>query len=439
MVEKVGFNPTVYAQQAGLNNLTTANMYGLSFNALPQKDILSLSTNGEKVSFKEGSKLVARGFKDKAINMFKSIFKHPVKTLAMIGLTTVALAALPIIGISVATGAAALAIGFGAYALVNTVKDITKALNHNQKGEYNALREDLQTIGGDALDLALTAPFIPQSVKQLKNGLKYGTQLGINQELLANMKNAKGILPKFKELYKADLTLNYKQMLGEMKLASGPKLVFKELPPMMAGAYLPNTGEMILNSSYLNPLTSGMLRGFLKHELTHYNQYLIMARTEGVGIEAIKQISDSRLVTARSSHNIQKEILQDSLKEVDLQPVKGLFDKVSRQFQKANIKGSLSVLDDAVRPFDETLYQQMVKANGGIIKAGTVEAQQAQQYLQAFKDYPMEMMSFADIKTYKANLLEKEAFAAQKSYTRFAPGRGMIFNNELALTNKSEN
>ena len=145
----------------------------------------------EKITFKEGLSLFGKGAWNKIKEMGAAIIKHPVKTIATIGVTTAAIAALPLIGISAATGAAAAALVFGGIAIAKTTKDVVETVDDYQDGRYDEVRQDLQDLGGDSVDLALSLPFMPKAFKQVSRTMKYGTStIGLNKELIKGLTGA---------------------------------------------------------------------------------------------------------------------------------------------------------------------------------------------------------------------------------------------------------
>ena len=151
-------------------------------------------TKNEKITFKEGLSLFGKGAWNKVKEMGSAIIKHPVKTLAVVGATTAAIAALPLIGISAAPGAAAAALVFGGIAIAKTTKDVVETVDDYKDGRYDEVREDLQDLGGDGVDLALSLPFMPKALKQVSRTMKYGTStIGLNKELINGLKGASSV------------------------------------------------------------------------------------------------------------------------------------------------------------------------------------------------------------------------------------------------------
>lgn len=424
------YNQSVGQKRAEIDQQDNAINFKSSENlATPINNQKSeIENKGEKVSFSEGAKLVGKGFWNKIKDIGKSIIEHPIKTLAAVGLTTLALSALPLIGITAATGAAVLALGFGAYALFNTGKDVVKAVKHNNDGDYDAVRQDLQNIGGDGVDLALSLPFVPKAINQIKRFAKYGTStVGINSELISNLKNIKSIKDVPLEFAKAKTMIDYEMIGNEMGLAVKPKLVFKELPYEngmgMMGAYEPTSGELQINvkgltgkGKYISKMCKMDTESLIRHELEHFRQFSDIARTEGLGIDGL-----SNTIT-KYYEGVSQKFTPSQMEQIGLSP----------EAVENMIRGDKSALN---REF----YQQVVNENGAI-KAGTQEAELSQQYAQGMLEKinpkaenvaayeetvnglnmanPFDQMKAqkALLAFYKKNILEKEAYAAQDAF-----------------------
>lgn len=307
----VDFNPTNQnlIRLSAYNNINQLNQPRLapySINNGNVKDELIISSvnkpKEKEITFGEGVKLVAQGFISKAGEMVKSVIKHPVKTLGTIALTSAALAALPLIGVSVATGTAALAVGFAGIAAFGMAKDIIKTIKANSNGQYDAMRNDLKNIGGDGFDLALSLPFVPKAINQIKRQMKFAPQLAGNSELWANIKNAKSIKAKFLEFNKGNLKLEYQTQVKELGMKTAPELLFEEnLPGGIVGLYNPTTCQLKMSTYWLNPINRLKMKatsqkaagsnlspeGFLRHELEHVKQFSTIVRTENVGITGL--------------------------------------------------------------------------------------------------------------------------------------------------------
>lgn len=411
-------------------------------------------SKNEKVSFSEGIGLVGKGFWDKICDIGRTIKNNPLKALAAVGITSLALAALPLIGITAATGGAILALGFGAYAAFNTVKDVVKAVKHNGEGNYDAVRQDLQNIGGDGVDIALSLPFVPKAINQVKRFAKYGkSSFGLNKELIANLKNAKSIGDVRMEFAKARTSIDYDLIANEMGLKIRPKLVFKDLPAnpkgiMLGGAFDPLTGEMQINKNLIcgkGKLLARMSKidqeQIIRHELEHFRQFSDIARTEGLGVDGLSNA------------------LTEYYTELNKLGTPSEFEKIgiSPETIENMVNGDKSV-------FNREFYQQIVDAKG-TISAGTNEAELANQYAKGLiqkvkpsaedteflnqacaglnpkKPFDQLKIQKAQHEMYKRNILEKEAFEAQDIFTKqnIRTRPGFIINNMEALSAFSDN
>ena len=187
--------------------------YGYGYGVLPNYQVkqnpdetllnfgqaIALEPKQEKISFGEGCGLIVKGIGKQVGDMITTIFKHPAKTLLAVGGTTLGLMALPLVGIPVAVGGAALAVGFAGLAAIKGIKHASQFARNNRAGNYDEARKNLEQIGGDTVDLALSAPFVPKGIKSIKKFAKYG-KVGVNHQALAELKSAKGLKGKFKSL-----------------------------------------------------------------------------------------------------------------------------------------------------------------------------------------------------------------------------------------------
>ena len=158
-------------------------------------------SKNQSLGFFEGLGLIAKGGFKQAGGMITSIVQNPLKTLCTVGATTAGLMALPIIGIPTAVGGAGLAIGFAGLAGVKGLSHTFQFIQNKSNGDNDEARKNLEQLGGDTFDLALSAPFIPKGLKEIQRFTKYG-KVAYNTELVSNISNAKGIKAKFGELTK---------------------------------------------------------------------------------------------------------------------------------------------------------------------------------------------------------------------------------------------
>lgn len=343
------------------------------------------STNNEKVSFKEGLSLIGKGFANKLKDMATSIVEHPLKTAATALGTTAVIAAAPIVGISSATVGAALAIGFGAYAVGKTVADTVETVKDHSNGNYDEVREDLENIGGDGVDLALSLPFMPKAINQVSRTIKYGTEsIGFNTELVSNLTKAKSFSDVSLEFAKANTSINYDMITNEMGLEVKPELKFKKTQSQgglsAAAEFKPASGEINVSENFLkmDPInkTYQQINGVtpetaLRHELEHFEQFSDIARLKG---------SDGL-----------KTILEDS---------------------------SNTNIDD----FNSSFYDRIINKEGSI-QAGTSEAEIANNYITGINERSDMLNNLSGISNqaekiaaYENSTLEKPAYEAQRNY-----------------------
>lgn len=199
MINFNGINPNIVTKYQ-TNNKPQAvkhNTPAVSFSGNEYKEI----------GFTEGLNLLGNGIIKQVSGVFSSIIQHPMKTLALVGGTTLGLMALPVIGIPTAVGAGVLAAGFGALALGKGVYHAVQFAKNNEEGTYDIARKNLEQIGGDTVDLALSAPFVPKAISNIKNFAKYG-KIGYNTTLINELKTAKTVKNKWTVLKNTDAELS---------------------------------------------------------------------------------------------------------------------------------------------------------------------------------------------------------------------------------------
>ena len=76
--------------------------------------------------------------------------------------------------------------------------------------------------------MALSLPFVPKAIKTIKRNINFAPAIGLNKELLTNIKNAKGLNAKYTELLKGNLRINYETIGTEMGLKVKSNLVFDD-------------------------------------------------------------------------------------------------------------------------------------------------------------------------------------------------------------------
>ena len=196
-------------------SISTGNIY---LNNNPEQ-IVKVSGNtsftgvrNKKIGFKEGAGIFFNGMAKQCVEILNSIIEHPVKTIAIVGGTTLGLLALPFIGIPTAVAGGALAIGFAGYAIGKGTYHAVQFANNNKRGTYHLARKNLEQIGEDTIDIALSVPFTPKAAVRMQNFMKYG-KVGINHTLIDTLKSEKSFIDKFRALKNFDKnmtrSLNY--------------------------------------------------------------------------------------------------------------------------------------------------------------------------------------------------------------------------------------
>lgn len=372
----------------------------------------------QPVTFKEGAQLVGKGFLKQAKGIVSSVFKHPIRTVAAVVTTSLALSALPLIGITAATGASVLALGFAGISLFKTAKDAIQVIKDNKNGNYDSMRNNLEKLGGDSLNLALSLPFVPKAIKQVNRTIKYGTTtIGLNRELIGSLKNIKSAKDIPFEFNKADLKINYEMIAKEMGLKIKPKLVFKDMNPLYGGAYEPMSGTMEVNNLYLKPGYKTLAKlgkmdneAMLRHELEHFKQLSDIVRSEKYGIAGFREV-------------LKK--YYENLKGYDVTELKA--SGINTDAMENILYGDGSALN--------TKFYESVMKETGTIANGTQEAAKAAEYAKwlVLKSDPTiaqeinEAVNAAKgilnkskvmLNEYKKNILEKEAYAAQDEFIK---------------------
>lgn len=363
----------------------------------------SKNSENKAVDFDEGLSLVGKGFTDKLKEIGTAIVEHPGKTAAAVILTTAAIAAAPLVGIASATVAGGLALGFGGYALGKTALDAYDAYKNNKEGNYDKVRENLQEIGGDGLELAASLPFVPKGLNQVTRQAKFGTStIGLNKEAVTdvisgidksveNIKNSIGqkIPEKFidklpdklsdilkntqqetkggvlYELKKADTKVNYNMIANETGLKVKPELEITELPSqrnlfggenIQVGGYDNTSGKIFLNEKVLDKNIKNP-ELILRHELEHFRQTSDIART--YGSEVLKEFEKGRYTEAflKGGGSLEKTdytILDNELKNLD------------EQIYDANKTGNTELGQSALMRKENTItdfYKEIEKRN----------------------------------------------------------------------------
>lgn len=162
----------------------------------------------QPVKFSEGLGLFLKGYLNSLSSFVMTPFRHPIKTALTIGATSAGLAMLPLVGIPMATGAAALALGITAVNGLKAAFHLGKAASDNNHHHYNQLRQELPTLGKDAFRLTLSLPFLPKSLKQVKKQAKGLSGIKFNRPVWKSLVKTPGLENKLKILVQQDKLLS---------------------------------------------------------------------------------------------------------------------------------------------------------------------------------------------------------------------------------------
>ncbi len=433
---------------AGFNNQNTTKKNNVDIiKTDPKYDefvSISKSNSEEKVSFKEGVKLVGKGFVNKVKNMATAIIKHPVKSILAMGATSLIIASAPIIGISSATIASILALGFAGFSIGKTVLDVVETVKDNKAGKYNEVREDLQQIGGDGVDLALSLPFVPRAINQVSRFARYGRgTVGLNTELLSNFRNCHNFSDVKLEIAKADTLINYEMIGNEMGLVVKPEVQFSK-EGIGAPSYDNVSGKIDIPERLLTPEGKNAMRRLgknmeieLKHELQHFRQASDIARTYGVdGLK--QQMIDSYRYTYKENG--------------------GTFDTTDRCFENnkkttldkfGNYKEQVdNLLFGDGSKFNEKIYQDVINKQG-MYQAGSEQAAKASEYSAGIMEQAKRAKEMGELwqngdeegmlKIYFENVLENEAKTAENTYkANIVKGRPTVVNDAVMAGSVAE-
>ncbi len=437
-----------YNLVTGANNQNTVKKdNGEIINTDPKYDeFTSISKNNseEKVSFKEGAKLIGKGFVDKVKNMVTSIIKHPVKSILAVGATSLLIAGAPIIGVASATAASILALGFAGYAVGKTAVDVVETVKDNKAGRYNEVREDLQQIGGDGVDLALSLPFAPKAFKQVSRFAHYGKgAVGLNTELLSNLKNCHSFSDVKLEFAKADTLINYEMIGNEMGLVVKPEVQFSK-DGLGMPSYDNVSGKVDIPEKLLTPEGKSAMRRLgknieveIRHELEHFNQASDMARTYGVdGLK--QQMIDSYKYTYQENGGTFDTT--DKCFEINK---KATLDKFGNYKEQVD-----NLLFGDGSKFNEKIYQDVINKQG-MYRPGSDQAIKAEQYMAGTMEKATrakeigELLQNGDkegmLKAYFENILESEAQTAENLYkTGVVKGRPTVVNDVVMADSVAE-
>jgi len=307
-----------------------------------EKDTVSFSAKktkekdpNSKVSFAEGAKLVLSGAAHRVKDMLLYPFKHPVSAIMTGALTSLAMCALPLIGISTTTGAAALGAAFGAFSIFNVAKNVKNAVSSHKENNNGQFRHDLKEIGASSVDLAFSARLLKRNLRTLRHQFKYG-KIGLNKDLINDLRNQKGFSKKYKSINNANSKINaginkyagiddlqrelkfsddvkkeylklydiedneefasqaYKRLVTDLGYTESnrsyaPVLVFDTSENKnQVAAYGLDNNMVTVNIKNLKLYDKNGILGALRHELQHFQQMVDIERTQNLGLEKMQ-------------------------------------------------------------------------------------------------------------------------------------------------------
>lgn len=202
MINNINLKPQLNQNNIYINNNVNKNRYAPNY-----QNTNFLARERKKINFTEGLYIYTNGLFKQAKEICTSIVKHPIKTIAIAGTTSLALLALPLIGIPSAVGAGVLAIGFAGYSTYKSTVHTINFIKNNKRGNYNLAKNNLEKLGEDTIDLALSIPFLPKAITRIKNFAKYG-KISFNQTMLKDLRASKSYQEEFIKLRNYDKNLN---------------------------------------------------------------------------------------------------------------------------------------------------------------------------------------------------------------------------------------
>lgn len=212
------------------------------------------------------------------------------------------------------------------------------------------------------------------------------------------------------------------------KNKSNVELKVQPLGIFVAAAMDPVSGKINMDDRYVEDslYASTHQKPYLKHELVHAKQYMLMACSDG-GIEKLNYIVVKKLAKA-IDENGRKEVAA-IYNEIQ----SGTSDKyknatLDRWGYKINSIDYITALykvmfEPEIKPKDIPIiinkdYYEQVRAQKG--KLSAAEEKKAQEYLKAYEEYPT-TVGFTQMinprSQYRQNIMEKEAYQMNPWYT----------------------
>lgn len=377
------------------------------------QDTTFAGKNHRKITFTEGIKIFGNGIAKQGCEIVDSIIEHPVRTIAIAAGTAAALYVLPFIGIPTAVGGAVLAVGFAGYAISKTVLHAVNFIQHNKQGKYNLARRNLEQLGEDTIDIALSAPFAPKAIARLNNFASAG-KVGFNSALANELKSVKTFTERMQILKTYDKNLsrsiNYKAItereLAKLKniteaeknnirqyildynvpkeqipevaleqwakargILTKPDLSYASMPSNTGGYALPKECVILLND-YKTQIAPNTFSRFsqLSSRLNKNNQYEITYKDTQTGRVFTETIDKNILDSYKNLYEIESKLTPEARQILVTTHEREHIHQYAQIFAQ---KGTswLSPTDRA-----QALYRQMIK-DMPVVNPGSKEAQ----------------------------------------------------------------
>ena len=197
--------------EAVQNNFqNTNNIRTGKYNTYSEKYYFKPYSSGSKaneiITLEEGIHILGKGISGQCRDTINSIIKNPVKTLIGIMGITVGMTLLPFIGVSTAVGGSVLALGFAAIATGKAVYHAVEFSKSYKDGACDIARNNLEQVGRDSFDIAISAPFVPKALSVTKKFVKYG-KIQINKDLFGRISKEKSLTGMYGALMEGDTYL----------------------------------------------------------------------------------------------------------------------------------------------------------------------------------------------------------------------------------------
>ncbi len=446
-----------------INPVSTKTADYSKYNNIAAKKVLNLEHKTDSVSFSgkknaekksktgffEGVKLVLGGAKDRIKDLVLYPIKHPVETIITGAVTTLAMSALPLIGISTFAGAAALGVAFAAFSTFNMAKNVKNAVGDYRAENDEKFRDDLRKIGGSCVDIALCTKSTKKNLRTLKHQFKYG-KIALNKDLINDFKDKKKISEKLKTISSANSKINtqinkfagidklqrelkfsdeikqeylklydiedneefvsraYKRLTTDLgyrnaKRNNAPVLVFDtSTDKNYIAAHDLNNNTIIINRKNAELYDKSNILASLRHELQHFQQHVDIERTQGLGLEKMymleKESNNQRALYEletnadfSSSTEEKAEAFIRNFKETLEQPETTFIKNPHKEFTDGKWHSDFSSYDPIMLNSKDrrNLFTNIRKIaqEQGEIKPGTKAAKRSKKLFDAYVNY----------------------------------------------------